>query len=84
MESIHHPMVWATCVAYAHSTALTDRVWGDEHRKTFVVLLYFKGSAQPHLVECQGRNDFMMTRGKTPSFTIATAETVLQVECRIR
>ena len=76
VDSIHHPMVWATCVTYAHSTALADKVWGEEDKRTFVVLIYFKGSSCPHFVECQS----LMTQGRMPLFTMTTAAIVLQVE----
>ncbi len=50
MSSIYHPVVWMACVMYAHSTTLTDRVWGEGG--SLVTLVYLQGSTTPLFSQC--------------------------------
>ena len=43
-------MVWMACVRYAHSTTLTDCVWGEGG--SFVTLVYLEGSTKPLFTQC--------------------------------
>lgn len=74
--SVHHPMVWSACLAYANSTALGDRVWGEDG--SFVSLVYCEGCTQPSYWECRATPP-EEDRAKTVPFQIHTGEAVIQV-----
>lgn len=75
--SVHHPMVWSACMAYANSTALSDRVWGEGG--TFVSLVYCEGCTQPSFWECRAMPPPEGDHTKTEHFQIHTGEATIQV-----
>ncbi len=75
MSSIYHPVVWMACVMYAHSTALTDRVWGEGG--SFVTLVYLQGSTTPLFSQCMLKGG-----GRVDEYVeLANGENSLPVSC---
>lgn len=78
--SVQHPLVWAACMTYTHSTALRDRVWGNEGEgqgETFVTLVYSLGCTQPSFWECRANRG--PEGADLPPFKISTGESEMQV-----
>ncbi len=80
VETDQHPVVWAACSSYVHSAALSDRVWGEGQKKTFLLLLYLKGMPQAHYMQCQVGHT--PSRHQTPhvACSMSSAEAKFQVE----
>lgn len=84
--SAQHPVVWTACVAYTHSTALRDRVWGQDKPRSFLCLVYCQGCTQPSFWQCRvgvgGDGETEQEREQEEeeaSFAISTGEATIQV-----